>query len=89
MRKIHHKMELKETCQMCGRHFIMNWFDKFEANGRSETMWEDKYCTECQTKRNGGLPLLSLPDYNEIARLKITRREYYERMGYKNLIPKH
>jgi hypothetical protein len=82
MSKTHHTTETDEHCIDCGRPFLMLWNNKEETNGRSETQWGAGYCTECRTKRNGGLPPLGLYDLNEIAKRKITKEQYYKECGY-------
>ena len=79
--KIHHTTEMKDHCTVCNRPFIMNWYDKEEKNGHSETKWRNDICTQCIEKKDGRPPL-GLVDLNEIAERGITKDEYYKEQGY-------
>jgi len=84
-RIVHHTTELKEKCSNCNRPFIMNWYDKDEKSGCSETEYKGPkglVCFECKTALNNGLPPLSLWDHNEILRRGITKEQYYSEHGY-------
>lgn len=84
IKKPHHTTEMKETCILCGKPFLMIWFDAEETNGRSETRYgfeghqKHASCIEKET----GRPPLSLRDINLMRRKGMTQDEYYKSKGY-------
>lgn len=82
------------NCELCDRkakngeaYWCLSWekvdvsiYKQRKKEGRSTRISE--VCPDCIAKYNGNRPPLGLCDLNEIARLGITKEEYYQKHGY-------
>ena len=83
-KKVHHTTEMKETCIICGKPFLMMWYDADEKNGRSETRhgFEGRQKHGACIEKETGRPVLSLADLNSMREKGMTQDEYYKSKGY-------
>jgi hypothetical protein len=84
MKPIHHTTEMKECCVLCGKPFLMMWYDAEEKNGRSETRHghEGKQKHSACIEKETGRPPLSLSDINDMRSKNMSQDQYYKSKGY-------